>query len=149
MKCVGRPAVEFKTPDKRRRAMVAWKYWDEKKVGEQVQNNYTILSRLFDEPGQKAFRDALFAYPTEAALRAALNTDGVIVDAGVRIMLVDIEYARTKTFGPINPATEDYYVLVLPPIPRRPTSDPTKADYKRDQAWEGAWHHAIVDGYGM
>ena len=49
----------------------------------------------------------------------------------------------------INPA-DDFYVLVLPPVPNnKPTADPTKKDYREDQAWEGAWHHATVDGYGM
>ena len=66
----------------------------------------------------------MFAHATEAALRAALNTEGIPVPANLKIMLVDIEYARTKTFGTINPATDDYYTLILPPIPRRQTSEP-------------------------
>ena len=125
------------------------KYWDPTKVGEQVQANVVFLTKLFDNVNQQALRDQLFAYD-EAALRTALNTTHHIpVPADVKIMLVDIEYARTKSFGVINPAADKFYVLMLPPVPSRETSDPTKADYKRMQAWEGAWHHAIVDGYGM
>jgi hypothetical protein len=33
------------------------KYWDQTKVGEQVQHNYAFISKLFDDVGQKAFRD--------------------------------------------------------------------------------------------
>ncbi|MGA7490609.1 MAG: hypothetical protein WBW74_27115, partial [Xanthobacteraceae bacterium] len=73
----------------------------------------------------------------------------VPVVAGARIMLVDIENARTKTYGPIDAVNENFYLLTLPPVPRRPTSQSSKEDYKSMQAWEGAWHHAIVDGYGM
>ncbi len=129
--------------------MVATKYWDPAKVGEQVQHNYAFLSKLFDDVGQKAFRDGLFAYGKEEDLRAALIAEGVPVGTDVRIMLVDIEYARTKSFGPIDAVNENFYLLTLPPVPRRPTTDASKADYKRMQAWEGAWHHAIVDGYGI
>jgi hypothetical protein len=125
------------------------KYHDPNTVGDQVQNNFAILSKLFDDVGQKAFRDKLFSYATEAELRAALQAEGVPVLPDVRLMLVDIENARTKTYGPIDAANEDFYILTLAPVPRRPTSEPSKADYKRMQAWEGAWHHAIVDGYGI
>ena len=134
---------------RRRAVMPPAKYWDQMKVGEQVQHNYAFISKLFDDVGQKAFRDRLFAYATEDELRAALIAEGIPLLDGVRLMMVDIENARTKTFGPIDAANENFYLLTLPPVPRRTTTDPTKADYKRNQAWEGAWHHAIVDGYGM
>jgi hypothetical protein len=121
------------------------KYFDQMLVGKQVQANYAVLQKLFDDNLQQGFRDTLFAYPTEAALRAALIAEGIPVTGTLRIMLVDIEYARTKTYGPINAATEDFYLLVLPPVPRRQTSP----GYKDMQTWEGAWHHAIVDSYGI
>jgi hypothetical protein len=121
------------------------------KIGQQVQTNYEFIEKLFDQKGQQAFRDSLFAHSTEAALRAALATLGVNVHAGVRLMVVDIQYARTKTYPPtIDPKKDDFYVLILPPVPmNKPTADPNRTDYIEDQAWEGAWHHAIVDGYGM
>jgi hypothetical protein len=125
------------------------KYWDPLKVGEQVQANYAILTKLFDNGQGKQLRDQLFAYATEPELRQALKDMGVPLLENVRLMLVDIENARTKTFGAIDAANENFYVLTLPPVPRRPTADPGKQDHKRSQAWEGAWHHAIVDGYGM
>ena len=125
------------------------KYHDPNTVGDQVQNNFTILSKLFDDVGQKAFRDKLFSYATVAELGEALQAEGVLVLPDVRLMLVDIENARTKTYGPIDAANEDFYILTLAPVSRRPTSEQSRADYKRMQAWEGAWHHAIVDGYGI
>jgi hypothetical protein len=125
------------------------KYWDPLKVGDQVQKNYAFIAKLFDDTQQKQLRDRLFSYATEQELRAALEAEGIPLLAGVRLMLVDIENARTKTYGPINAATENFYLLTLPPVPRRPTPDPGGQDYKRMQTWEGAWHHAIVDGYGM
>src|SRR5262249_44211876 len=134
---------------RRRAVMPPAKYWDPTKVGEQVQHNYAFISKLFDDVGQKAFRDKLFAYPTEQDLRTALIAEGIPLLDGVRLMMVDIENARTKTFGPIDAANENFYLLTLPPVPRRPTTDPGGQDYKRMQTWEGAWHPAIVDGYGM
>src|SRR5215217_8605252 len=121
----GRPAMPGPT-----------KVYDETKVGAQVQTYYAFLEKLFDAVGQQAFRNGLFAYPTEAALRTALGLEGIVVPANVRIMLVDIQYARTKDFG-IDPSKDDFYVLVLPPMPSRQTADATKKDYKEMQAWEG------------
>jgi len=125
------------------------KYWDATKVGVQVQKTYDLLTTLFDDVKHKETRDKLFAFATEQELREELVRLGIPLLDNVRLMLVDIENARTKTFGPIDAANEQFYVLTLPPVPRRPTADPGKQDYKRMQAWEGAWHHAIVDGYGM
>jgi hypothetical protein len=126
------------------------KYWDPLKVGDQVQKNYDLLTTLFDTVQGKQLRDKLFAYATEQELREELQRISVPLLDDVRVMLVDIENARTKTFDPaINPAVDKFYVLTLAPVPRRPTADAGAQDYKRMQAWEGAWHHAIVDGYGL
>ena len=120
------------------------KPYDEHKVGKQLQTNYAFLERLFG-PRQKAFRDRFFNCKNETALRRALGRAGVKVTPGVRIMILDVEYARTKSFGVINPRRDNFYILVMPPVPRRKKSE----DYKDSQAWEGAWYHAIVDSYGM
>ncbi|HKA78322.1 MAG TPA: hypothetical protein VKD19_14570 [Pseudolabrys sp.] len=120
------------------------KTYDPKKLGHQVQTNYDFLDELFGT-NQKAFRNKFFNCKTETALRRMLDKEGVKVKRGVRIMLVDVENARTKSFGRINPRRDDFYLLLMPPVPRRKKSK----DYKEDQSWEGAWHHAIVDGYGM
>lgn len=121
------------------------KPYDETKVGEVVQQNYRFLEKLFDAQQHQALRNRLFECADEAALRLELGKEGIQVAAPVRIMLVDIENARTKTYGgPIQP-TDDWYVLVLPPVPRREPGDV----YKEMQAWSGASYHASSDGYGM
>lgn len=143
--------------------MPAYKPYDEANVGKVVQTDYKFLNDLWNEEklwgprdGERTLRDHLFALSDEAALRAALAAQGIVVDpppgsaTPVRIMIVDIENARTKTYGTqINPGTDFFYVLVLPPKLRRQTEDPTKRDYMRMQAWSGAWYHASNDGYGM
>jgi hypothetical protein len=68
----------------------------------------------------------------------------------VRIMLVDIEAAAKKEYPPaIVPGTDKFYVLILPPVPRREKGNPGDDAYKEMQAWNSAWYHAINDGYGM
>jgi hypothetical protein len=143
--------------------MPAFKPYDEANVGKVVDTNYKFLNHLWSEEklwgpsGQeRTLRDHLFALSDEAALRAELALQGIKVDppggsqTPVRIMLVDIENARTKTYGTaINAGSDLFYVLVLPPKLRRQTEDPSKEDYKRMQAWSGAWYHASNDGYGM
>ena len=125
------------------------KPYDETKIGDQVQKNYAFLEELFG-PGHQAFRQTLWN-ADDATLRNTLRTRlGIDVPLTTRIMIVDIENARVKpASGDIDPNKDDFYVMVLAPVPRRATTDPTKKDYKEMQAWEGAWHHAIVDSYGM
>lgn len=126
------------------------KPYDEDEVGEVVQTNYEFLETLFDARKGAKLRRQLWGQANEARLRAFLRTKGIVVPAGVRIMLVDIENARTKVQPPaIDPKKDSFYVLVLPPMPRRKTKDPTKKDYKEMQAWKSAWYHASNDGYGM
>jgi hypothetical protein len=121
------------------------KKYDEEKVGEVLQANYEFLEKLFGTD-HKTLRDELFAFEDEEELRARLADEGIPTEKGVRIMLVDIEFARCKVCGdPINKSQEDWYVLVLPPKPRRSTS----AVHKEAMAWKSAWYHASNDGYGM
>jgi len=127
------------------------KHYDENKIGQHVQINYKFIEKLFNKRGQKAFRDKLFSCADEAALRRALKRLRIDVPNSVRIILVDIQYARMKSYPPhINPTKDSFYMLVMPPVPtNKKTADPKRTDYTEMQAWESAWLHAIVDGYGM
>jgi hypothetical protein len=122
------------------------KDYDETKVGATLQGIYALSEILFDPKSQKTFRDQFFDLAaTEDTARELLGPYGIVVAPGVKIMVVDIENARTRTFGTIDAVKDDFYVFVMPPVPRRSTTK----DYKDSQAWEGAWYHSIVDGYGM
>jgi hypothetical protein len=123
------------------------KPFDPALVGKEVQKYKVILDRLFDNAGHQALRDTLYNCADETALRDAFKTQlDIDIAADVRIMLIDVENARWKSFDPqIDPKKDKFYVYILPPIPRRSTV----AEYKTMQAWEGAWYHAMVDSYGM
>jgi hypothetical protein len=133
------------------------KQYEDANVGNVVQINFAFLEHLWEEkplwgePGKRlTLRDHLFGLQNTEELRTALALERIYVDEGVRIMVVDIENARTNSYGPdIKPEREQFYVLVLPPALRRETKDPTKEDYLHMQAWSGAWYHATSDGYGM
>jgi len=113
-------------------------------VGKAVQANYDFLNQLFGA-NEKKFRDALFNCADENAARKMLADNGLTVPPPIRIMLVDIQYARTKTWGKIDTDSEEWYVLVMAPKPQRKVN----ADYVDMQAWAAAWYHASNDGYGM
>jgi hypothetical protein len=120
------------------------------KVGEHAQNNYKFLEALFGPsslgppPTGQELRDYLLSN-NDATLRADLaGWFGIVVPAGVRILIVDIENART-TLTP-DAIKDPYYVLVLPPSLRRKLNDDSYLDA---QALSGAWYHATSDGYGM
>jgi len=92
---------------------------------------------------------------SEDEVRAVLVTYGIVIprqtDQGdpLRIMLVDVQNAQTwQEPPPINPVTDYFYLLVMPPVPSNPNY-PGQPGYQDMQAWESAWYHAIVDGYGM
>jgi len=143
--------------------MPAVKPYDEHEVGAVAQSNYEVLEKLFDLEATtvgQALRQQLFDQTNEANLRAVLKIEPwkIVVPDDVRLMVVDIENARTLTFRPaskkpgepdIDPS-EKFYVLVLPPVPRnRKTADSSRKDYKEAQAWAEAWYHATTDGHGM
>jgi hypothetical protein len=117
-------------------------------VGQTVDNLHWFLDQLFGA-SQQAFRDQFFHLSDEDQLRNLLATNRIFIPATdpqsgnpIRIMLVDVENARCHHYGAhINPATDLFYLLVMPPVPRH--YDPTM------QNWESAWYHAIVDGFGM
>lgn len=126
-----------------------WSEWKQDTVGENAQRNYKFLEALWDISRNPPLRDELFKYDSEAHLRSYLSENWSIdVPSDVRIMVVDIESARTRSY--INDPNKDtFYVLVLPPALRRQTHDKDKADYREAQASAGAWYHATSDGYGM
>jgi hypothetical protein len=125
--------------------MPPWKPWDENEVGTYVQDNYEFVDRLFGPQGA-AIRKKFWACTTETQLRKAIKDEAKInVPASVRVGVFDVEAAALKVIKKIDPKTEDFYIMVMPPKPRRKNT----ADYKDGQAWEEAWFHAIVDGYGI
>jgi hypothetical protein len=116
-------------------------------IGLTVENLHEFCEKLFGN-NQRAFRDSFFNLNNEDQLRNLLNTNKIFIPlvddqgAPLRIMLVDVENARTKVYPPpIDPDTMPFYLLVMPPVPR--TYDPQM------QNWESSWYHAIVDGFGM
>lgn len=125
------------------------KSYDEYQVGAATQRNYAFLEELWSARGP-ALRDQLFSQGSEASLRALLGAWNIPIPDDVRIMLVDIEGAKTKVHSPaIIPSSDKFYVLILPPVPRREENKPGNDVYKEMQAWNSAWYHAINDGYGM
>ena len=136
--------------------MPAAKPYDQAKVGQVLQTNYQFLQNLFAEQkkwgsqGQeKTLREFLLSFTDEEQLRTALAAEGINVP-GVRIVLFDVESVTERKFNPpINPATDPFYVLVLPPKLRREPESPRRLVYIESQSWTGAYYHAVSDGYGM
>jgi hypothetical protein len=114
-------------------------------VQETIQGNFKFLQKLFHPETGAKLRNDLFNQKDEAGLRAFLGSQWVSVKPTVRLMLVDIENGRTKVYGDAIKPTEEWYVLVLPPVPRR-SKDP---QYVQLQTWSEATFHASNDGYGM
>ncbi len=122
--------------------------------GQYLNENYQIVTQLFDVDGNQAFRKKFFDCKNDDDVRWLLTQYKITIAYNVRIMLVDIENARTwqdPSKPPIDATKDLFYVYIMPPVPRRTMhgeSEPSKG-YKDMQAWEEAWHHAICDGYGM
>jgi hypothetical protein len=122
--------------------------WDDTYVGENAQNIYNFLENLWsDDPSISGpLRDALRKIESEADIRTFADAYlHITIPAQVRVTLVDIQEAETKSYGKINPEKEPFYVLVIPPKPSR---SKTK-DYKDAQVSSEAWFHATTDGWGM
>jgi hypothetical protein len=135
-----------------------WKPYNLGQVGVTTQTLYNFVQQLFG-PGGNVIRNTLLAAANETQLRTLLAGYGISLPANIggpgspppplRIMLVDIQSARCwqdPSLGPINPATDYFYVLVMPPVPTRYSGQP---GYEEMQALESAFYHAEVDGYGM
>lgn len=114
-------------------------------IGGVTQTNYEFLMNKLWSSGGQAIRTQLTGTSDQAALRTLLREHKIEVEDGVRILIVDIENAKTNGFDQAG-ATDDFYVLVLPPTPRR---HPTEPHYKTSQAWTTAYYHAVNDSYGM
>jgi hypothetical protein len=118
-------------------------------VGDAAQHNYKFFEDCFDpNPAtNKAFRDWFFdSSTTEPNVRTKLkNTYHLDIPAPIKLVVVDLQWARCKNWSLTDPATQDFYEFIMPP---RPTRWPDKY-YVESQQWEEAWFHAIVDGYGM
>jgi hypothetical protein len=136
-----------------------WKPYDESLVGSLTQALFAFLDKELFAAGNAAIRNNLLNAPDEHQLRLMLGNYGIFIpaliggpgSAPLRIMLVDVQSTRTwqdPNQAPINAANDYFYLLVMPPVPTRydPTAQP---GYEKMQAWESAWYHAIVDGYGM
>jgi hypothetical protein len=115
-------------------------------IGTVTQQNYEFLKELWGSNGP-ALRDMLVSAAKQDELRDLLVGWNIYVDSFVKVMIVDIENARTHTpEGPIDPMVDKFYVLVLPPVPRKHPKEP---GYGMSQGWSTAYYHAITDSYGM
>ena len=123
--------------------------------GDSVRYYYDFLEHHWEgkqdwgNPPTMTLRDYLFSQRSEEALRAALAEENILVDDDVRIMLLDVQTAKTKAFGEIDPKTEPFYVLVLPPKPLDKNRQELEKARLDDKAWASAWYHAGAYGYGM
>jgi hypothetical protein len=109
-----------------------------------TKSNFEFLKTLWGTEGE-ALRNQLMTSRNESELRRLLGRYNIEVEANTRLMIVDILSAKMNNFV-TDAAQDDFYVLVLPPSPRRnPGDDP----YKQMQGWLAAQYHAINDSYGM
>jgi hypothetical protein len=136
-----------------------WKPYDEDTVGPLTEALYRFLHYHLFVPGDQV-RGALMNAGNEGQLRMMLGQYGIFIperidmndpnSAPLRIMLVDVQTANIwqEPGRPINYNNDYFYVLVMPPIPSN-ANYAGQPGYQDMQAWESAWYHAIVDGYGM
>lgn len=118
------------------------------KILEYTQINATFLKKLWGPEGD-ALRTKLIDTTDQDVLRGLLAENGIPVDPGVRILIVDILNAKANGFN-AGAASVDFYALVLPPSPRRsPTAPDAKKLYDEMQTWFTAHYHAVNDSYGM
>jgi hypothetical protein len=125
-------------------------------AGNTTQYLYAFVQELFGAGGA-ALRNQLMNAQDEDEVRAVLNSKGIVIprltggasSPPVRIKIVDVQTAGVwEAHPPINPNNDFFYVLVLPPVPSN-SNYAGQPGYTDMQAWESAWYHAIVDGYGM
>ena len=118
------------------------------KILEYTQINATFLKKLWGPEGD-ALRTKLIDTTDQDELRRLLSENGIPVDPGVRILIVDILNAKANGFN-AGAASVDFYALVLPPSPRRsPAAPDAKQLYDEMQTWFTAHYHAVNDSYGM
>jgi hypothetical protein len=114
-------------------------------VGKVTQGNFEFLmNKLWTDSGS-ALRNKFVSAESEGELRALFNEFNIPVEANVRLAVFDPESMKLKSFVN-NPAQEPFYVLVLPPRPRRHAGN---KPYTEMQGWTAAHYHTINDSYGM
>lgn len=111
----------------------------------EIQRNHAFITKLWDKKTGPALRDRLFAAKDLRRLKAELNDHGLVYPNDVQIILVDVENGRTKNFPKALDTNGRWYVIVLPPRPRRSKDK----QYCEQIAWTEAAFHASNDGYGM
>jgi hypothetical protein len=121
-------------------------YFDRVGQVEQVQFDF-LVNKLWNQEGNmgQEIRQRFITAPSEAALRALFIEFKIEVEADVRLAVFDVESAKVNSFVD-NPSTDLFYVLVLPPRPRRNTDN---VPYTTMQGWTAAHYHTINDSYGM
>ena len=108
------------------------------------QEYYAFLMNKLWQPNGRQLRDELIT-ASQGQLKEVLTANKIPFDPNVKIVVVDLETARTNGFA-ANPSQVNFYTLVLPPEPRRNGNEP---HYKTMQGWAAAYYHAINDSYGM
>lgn len=113
--------------------------------------NYKFLEALW-MPGS-VLRPTLMGAADVTALKQILAAHGIHV-AEEHVVVFDVESARKKDYPKVAGAeileADDFYVLVLPPTPKKYKGSPEKDEvYVEQQAWTAAYYHAHADSYGM
>lgn len=111
----------------------------------EVEKNHKFISKLWDAKTGSTFRDQLFGAKNLVALKAQLNDHGFGYPNDVQLIIVDVENGRTRSFPKAIDRKKRWYVIILPPRPRRSRDK----QYCEQLAWTEATFHATNDGYGM
>jgi hypothetical protein len=130
--------------------------YDEEGVGTNAQINSVFLKQLWDPDNGSAFRSRLLNARDEKTLRDLLDANDIKIRPDtVRIVVFDVESAKVQIYrrpqdNPNEPpridtGNENFYVLVLPPSPKRHDN----TGYRNMQRSAAAYYHAVNESYGM
>ena len=109
-----------------------------------AQYNAEFLAKLWRAGG--TLRHELLNETDEAKLRTTIKLEVKIdIPGDIRLVVYDIQTATQNSFVK-DACQEKFYVLVLPPKPRR---HPDQPEYEEMQRWASAYYHATTDSYGM
>lgn len=146
------------------------KPWDPATVGDKTIEYHSFARLLFGlDPfpippviaGNTNVRDDLKAVSqqvgaTDTDLRNAIKHYKVNIpptstrNNPLRIIVFDVERGDLYWAGnDPRQGIQDYYVFVMPADPKGRPHGHNQPEYRDEQAWESAWYHAVVDGYGM
>jgi hypothetical protein len=115
------------------------------RVGDVTQINFAFLNKLWTKTSGDQFRAALIA-ADQTELKRLLTEAKIEFIRDDPILVVDIENAKTNGLFDQPVGAPFFYVLVLPPRPRRHEDE---QHYTAMQGWGAAYYHAINDSYGM